>query len=27
LFTLVGQAVAFLLYFAGWQLWHRGPQA
>jgi hypothetical protein len=27
LFTIVGQAIAFLLAFAGWQLWHRGPQA
>jgi len=27
LYTLVGQAVAFLVFFAGWSLRHRGPEA
>jgi hypothetical protein len=27
LYTLMGQAVAFLVFFAGWSLRHRGPEA
>ena len=27
LYTMLGQAVAFLIFFAGWSLRHRGPEA